>query len=135
MGLNPIATATGQVTTSAIMLAPLALLVDRAWALPPPSIETWGALAGLAIFSTALAYILFFRILRSAGAANVMLVTLLVPVSAILLGVLALGEALEPEHIGGMALIAAGLVAIDGRLWKMLRPRRLPPSMRPDAKC
>jgi len=85
-----------------------------------PSAETWLALAGLAILSTAVAYVLFFRILATAGATNLMLVTFLIPVSAILLGALILGEDLQPKHFIGMAMIALGLAAIDGRLFTLL---------------
>lgn len=123
MGIAPMATAAGQVTASTAMLLPLVLVVDRPWTLALPGIPVWTAIIGLAALSTALAYILYFRILASAGATNVLLVTLLVPVSAILLGALVLGERLEPRHFAGMALIAAGLAAIDGRL---LRRRALP---------
>jgi drug/metabolite transporter (DMT)-like permease len=108
--------ASGQITASTIMLLPLALAVDRPWNLPNPSLHAWEALTGLAVFSTALAYIIYFRILASAGATNVMLVTLLVPVSAILLGVLFLDESFTLQALVGMLLIVAGLAAIDGRL-------------------
>jgi drug/metabolite transporter (DMT)-like permease len=108
--------ASGQITASTIMLLPLALAVDRPWSLPNPSAHAWAALMGLAVFSTALAYIIYFRILASAGATNVMLVTLLVPVSAILLGVVFLNESFTVQALVGMILIAAGLAAIDGRL-------------------
>ncbi len=116
MGLAPIIPAAGQVTGSAILLLPIALFVDRPWTLTMPSTEAWLALLGLAILSTAIAYMLFFRILAMAGATNLMLVTFLIPVSAILLGALILGESLQPKHFIGMALIAVGLAAIDGRL-------------------
>jgi drug/metabolite transporter (DMT)-like permease len=116
LGLQPLITATGQLTASTLMLVPLALLVDQPWTLAMPHIETWEAMAGLAILSTALAYNLFFRILASAGATNISLVTFLVPVSAILLSSFFLSEHLEAKHFLGMALIAAGLAAIDGRL-------------------
>ena len=116
MGLAPIIPAAGQVTASAILLLPIALFVDRPWTLAMPSTETWLALAGLAILSTAIAYVLFFRILATAGATNLMLVTFLIPVSAILLGALILGEDLQAKHFIGMAMIAIGLAAIDGRL-------------------
>ena len=76
------------------------------------------ALPILAVFSTAAAYILYFKLLASAGATNILLVTLLVPVSAILLGWLFLEESLQTPHIIGMAMIALGLSAIDGRLWR-----------------
>ena len=121
MGVAPLMTATGQVMASTVMLIPLALLVDRPWTLPVPSLSTWGALAGIALLSTALAYVLFFRILSAAGATNLTLVTFLVPVSAILLGWLILGEKLEIKHFVGMAMIAVGLAAIDGRLIEGLR--------------
>lgn len=116
MGLAPIIPAAGQVTASTVLLLPIALFVDRPWTLAMPSSETWLALAGLAILSTAIAYMLFFRILAAAGATNLMLVTFLIPVSAILLGALVLGEDLQAKHFIGMAMIAIGLAAIDGRL-------------------
>ncbi|MDL2399045.1 DMT family transporter [Rhizobium mayense] len=116
MGLAPIIPAAGQVTASSVLLLPVALVVDHPWTLNMPSTETWIALAGLAILSTAIAYVLFFRILATAGATNLMLVTFLIPVSAILLGALILGEQLQPKHFIGMAMIAVGLAAIDGRL-------------------
>ncbi|MFC4175620.1 DMT family transporter [Microvirga sp. GCM10011540] len=131
MGIPPLATAAGQVTASSAILLPLAMIVDRPWSLPTPSLHVAMALAGLALVSTAFAYILFFRLLARAGATNVGLVTLLIPVSAILFGVLLLGETLEARHMAGMALIAAGLVLIDGRLPSVLahalRPRRPAP--------
>jgi len=117
----PIITAAGQVTASSLMLTPVMLLVDRPWTHAAPSPAVWASLAALAAVSTGFAYILYFRILASAGALNVLLVTFLVPVSAILLGWLVLGERLEPLHFAGMALIGLGLSAIDGRLWNALR--------------
>lgn len=83
-----------------------------------PSVETIASMIAIAALSTALAYMLYFRILASAGATNLSLVTFLIPVSAILLGVLILGESLELKHLAGMVLIAAGLAAIDGRIFK-----------------
>ena len=101
----------------------LMLLIDQPWTLNPPSIETVGSIAGLALLSTALAYILYFRILATAGATNLSLVTFLIPVSAILLGVLVLGGTLLTRHVLGMALIGVGLAAVDGRLWGAFRRR------------
>lgn len=121
MGVAPIAAATGQVTASSVVLMPIMLMVDRPWTEPWPSAAAIGAILGLAALSTALGYILFFRVLAAAGAINIMLVTLLVPVSAILLGVAVLGEAILPRHLAGMALIALGLAAIDGRPWRAVR--------------
>lgn len=121
MGVEPIVTATGQVTASSLMLLPVCLLVDRPWTLPMPGLAVWAAIAGIAVLSTALAYILYFRILTSAGATNLALVTFLIPVSAIVLGALVLGERLALKHIAGMALIGLALAAIDGRLFKRFR--------------
>ena len=131
-GIPPLVTATGQVTTTAAMLLPIALLVDRPWALPAPGLVTWGALLGLALLSTALAYGIYFRLLATAGATNLLLVTFLIPMSALLLGTLILGERLAPGDFVGMAVIGLGLVAIDGRLLRRFRARGLiaPPEHR-----
>ena len=118
MGITPMATATGQVIASSIILLPLVMVVDRPWTLPAPSLGATAALIGVAAISTALAYVLYFRILATAGATNLLLVTFLIPVSAILLGTLFLGEVLQAKHFAGMALIGLGLAAIDGRPWK-----------------
>jgi drug/metabolite transporter (DMT)-like permease len=126
MGLPPLLPAAGQVTTSAALMLPVALIVDRPWTLAMPSAEAWMALFGLAFLATALAYVIFFRILATAGATNLMLVTFLIPVSAILLGALVLGEVLAPKHFAGMALIAVGLAAIDGRLLRFVMEKRRP---------
>lgn len=118
MSINPVITAAGQVTASSIILAPLAIYIDQPFSLEIPGVEIIAAIIGLAILSTAVAYILYFRILASVGATNLLLVTFLIPVSAILLGSLVLGESLELIHFLGMALIGFGLSAIDGRLWR-----------------
>ncbi|MGM0561573.1 MAG: DMT family transporter [Pseudomonadota bacterium] len=123
LGVHPVMTATGQVTMSSLILVPLAFLVDRPFTLDVPTPDIWLAIVALALLSTALAYILYFRILSLAGATNVQLVTFLVPVTAILLGALILGERLAPQHFAGMGLIALGLAVIDGRLPRLLRNR------------
>jgi drug/metabolite transporter (DMT)-like permease len=122
-GTPPLVTAAGQVTCSSALMLPLVIMVEQPWTLAPPSWATWSAVVGLALLSTALAYIIFFRILAVAGATNLLLVTLLIPVSAILLGALFLGEQVELQEIAGMALIAAGLAFIDGRLPRFLMAR------------
>lgn len=123
MGVAPMVTATGQLAVSSAVMLPLALLLDRPWLLPLPGWTVLAALAGLAILSTALAYVIFFRVMASAGS-NVNLVTLLVPVSAVLLGVLVLGEQLAPRHLLGFTVIAIGLAAIDGRAFSFFRHPR-----------
>jgi drug/metabolite transporter (DMT)-like permease len=120
LGIAPVVTATGQVTASTIILIPIVLLIDRPWTLAAPSLPTWGAVIAIATLSTALAYILYFRILATAGATNIQLVTFLIPVSAILLGSFVLGERLDPKHFAGMGLIGLGLAAIDGRPLRFL---------------
>ena len=126
MAMPPLVTATGQITASAIMMLPLALIVDRPWLQGMPGLATLGALTGLAVLSTALAYGVYFRILSTASVTNLSLVTFLIPVSAILLGVFVLGEHLDSRHIAGMSIIALGLAAIDGRLWRILTRGRDP---------
>ncbi len=123
-GVTPLVTATGQVIASSAMLLPLSLLIDRPWTLVPPGTASLMAMLGLGIFSTALAYVVFYRILSVAGATRLALVTFLVPVSAILLGVFVLGEQLALRHFLGMALIGLGLAAVDGHLFAWLRLRR-----------
>jgi drug/metabolite transporter (DMT)-like permease len=91
------------------------LAIDQPWTLPALQASTWAAIAGLGLLSTALAYWLYFRLLARAGATNLLLVTFLIPMSAILLGALVLDEALLPRHLVGMALVGAGLALIDGR--------------------
>ena len=120
--IPPLATATGQLCASSIILIPLSLWIDRPWTMAIPSIEGMGSLLGIALLSTALAYVIYFRLLKTAGATNLLLVTLLIPVSAIILGVFLLDESLEPQHLYGMAVISLGLLIMHGRLlqffWK-----------------
>ncbi len=119
-GVPPLAAATGQVSVSALVMLPLALAVDRPWTLSAPQPGVWAAVVALALLSTALAYIVYFHILAHAGATNILLVTFLVPVSAIALGALFLGERLAPHHFAGVVVLGLGLAAIDGRLLKRL---------------
>lgn len=123
LGVAPMTAATGQMIAATTMMLPLALVFDRPWNLPVPGWPVWGAILGLAALSTALGYWIFFRLLARAGATNTSLVTLLVPVSAILLGTLVLGETLAPQHFAGMALIGVGLLAFDGRVWRWVKAR------------
>lgn len=124
MGVGPVVTAAGQVTASTIVLAPVALIVDKPWDLAMPGPATWASVVALAVLSTGVAYILYFRILAAAGATNLLLVTFLIPVSAILLGSLVLGERLDAVYFVGLGLIGLGLSAIDGRLWRRPGPTR-----------
>ncbi|MCZ8185525.1 MAG: DMT family transporter [Beijerinckiaceae bacterium] len=122
-GAHPLAMAAGQQTFALVPLMPLALIVDAPFSGPMPGLTAIGAVVALGLFSTAIAYSLFYRILARAGATNVSLVTLLIPCSAILFGTLFLGERLEEEAFLGLAIIAAGLLVIDGRLIGLFRAR------------
>ncbi|MDX3924822.1 MAG: DMT family transporter [Shinella sp.] len=115
-GTAPPVTAAGQLTASSLMMLPVSLLIDHPWALPVPPLSAVLAILALALVSTAYGYILFFRIMAAAGATNTSLVTLLVPPSAILAGIVFLGERLSLSGICGMVLVLAGLVVLDGRM-------------------
>jgi drug/metabolite transporter (DMT)-like permease len=117
---SPLVTACCQLMCSTLVLAILAGLIDQPWTLSRPGLATLLALVGLAALSTSLAYVIFFRILTVSGPTNVMLVTLLIPVTGIGLGILVLGETIEPRQIAGALVIASGLALIDGRVLGLL---------------
>lgn len=114
-GHPPLVAATGMLTGATLVMLPLALFVEGPLPLSLAS-ETWGAIGFYAVASTALAYILYYRILAAAGAGNLMLVTLMIPPIAILLGVWVRGESLATNAYAGFALLALGLLILDGRL-------------------
>jgi drug/metabolite transporter (DMT)-like permease len=126
-GLSPVIVAAGQLTMSTVLLLPPVLLFDRPSAVLTASWAALGSMLALALICSALAYLIYFRVIGRAGATNALLVTFLVPVSAILLGIVLLGERLETHQIAGMAAIFLGILAIDGRparwLARMLRRR------------
>ncbi len=119
--LPPVVVAAGQTSASTVMIVPAVLAAEGIGALFIPWGGALAAIVALALFSTSLAYVLYFRILATAGATNLLLVTFLIPVSAILLGAVFLDERLTAMQFAGMALIAAGLAAIDGRLARRFR--------------
>jgi len=123
MGVAPLATAFGQVAASSLLLLPVMLWVDKPWQLATPGMGVIAAVLGLASLSTALAYLIYFKVLASAGATNLSIVTFLIPLSATAMGVLFLGERLLSHHLAGFTLVAMGLIAIDGRLIRSLRLR------------
>lgn len=124
MKIDPIVAAAGQLLMSSLIMILLATAFDAPSQLIESSARVWIAVGLMAVFSTALAYILYFRLLASAGATNAILVTLLIPVTAILLGALILDERLLWMHFLGMAVIGLGLSVIDGRLWYRVIRRR-----------
>lgn len=118
LGVKPVVSAAIQITMSTIMLGSFVLIAGDHSAMSTVTPESWAAIVALAVFSTAVAYILYFRILASAGVTNLMLVTFLIPVTAVLLGVTILNEQLGASEWIGMTMIALALVAIDGRVFQ-----------------
>jgi len=112
---------TAQLTAATILVAPLALAVEHPWTLPMPGLPIWGALFGIALVSTVLAYLIYFHILAKAGVTYISLVTFLIPVSGLFLGTVFLNETVSATDLAGMAVIALGLAAIDGRPYAWLR--------------
>lgn len=115
-GIPATLAATGQLAASTVIMLPMAIVILSTGELGAPSAAAWGSVVSLGLLCTAFAYILFFSISASAGATNVSLVTLIVPVSALILGALLLGESLDWTELAGMAIIGCGLITIDGRL-------------------
>ena len=120
-GRPPLVIAAGQVLSAAVILTPAALMVDRPWTLPVPGLPIMGSMLGLALLGTVLGYVIYFHLLAVAGATNLLLVTLMMPVSAVLLGVTILGESLAVNQAAGMLIIAVGLSAVDGRIYLKLK--------------
>ncbi len=117
----PLSMATGQLLCSSLIMAAIAFAFDEPAQLLRASWASWAALLGLAVLATSLAYILFFRVVARSGPANVLLVTMMIPVSAIAMGVSVLGETLELREIAGTAVILLALLIIDGRVVNALR--------------
>ncbi|HET7607017.1 MAG TPA: DMT family transporter [Sphingomicrobium sp.] len=128
LGVSPFSVTTGQLTAGAVVMLPMSMIVDQPWTQALPPLSAWMAIAALALLCTAFGYVLYFRLIDRAGATNALLVTLLVPPVAILLGALFLGESLAPQDFAGLALIAFGLAAIDGRVLTSRSRRRLRPA-------
>jgi drug/metabolite transporter (DMT)-like permease len=125
--VSPMSVTTGQLTAGAIVMLPLSIIVDQPWTHAFPPLSAWGSIVALALLCTAFGYVLYFRLIETSGATNALLVTLLVPPVAILLGASFLGETLALQDFAGLGLIALGLAAIDGRLVSVLSRRRVRP--------
>jgi drug/metabolite transporter (DMT)-like permease len=122
-GEPPLATATGQITTSAVMLLPMALIFENPLHMDIPSWSVIGAVIALAIFCTALTYLIFFRVLKMAGASNASLVGLVIPAFTMMFAVPLLGEEITLLKIAGMLVVAIGMVVLDGRPLAALRDK------------
>ena len=116
VGVAPLKSATCQLMCSTMIMIVVVSLLDQPWKLDAPSLNTVWSVVALAVFGTAMAYIVFFKILVRAGPSNVMLVTLLIPITALILGNVFLGEAIQSKEIIGALIIATGLLFIDGRV-------------------
>lgn len=123
-GVPALKSATCQLMCSSLIIGVVVCFIDRPWTLATPSQSAMWSLVALAVLGTALAYIVFFKILVRAGASNVMLVTLLIPVTALLLGNVFLGEAIQEKEILGALIIGTGLLFIDGRVINRLIGKR-----------
>ncbi len=122
-GIAPEVSAAGMLTAASLLLVPLALATEGAPRLGLAA-ATWTAIGYYALAGTALAYVLYYRVLATAGSANLMFVTLMIPPVAIALGAAVRGEALAPSAFLGLGLLAAGLAVLDGRvLARARRPR------------
>jgi drug/metabolite transporter (DMT)-like permease len=125
-GMPPVVVAFGQVASAAVLMLPMALVFEHPFTQNMPSASAIASVVALALFSSALAFIVFFRILMRVGATNVVLVTLLIPVTAIFLGAAILGEKLLLRHFAGLAVIVCGLLIVDGRIIDYFRRRNSP---------
>jgi drug/metabolite transporter (DMT)-like permease len=114
-GVPPVMMAAGQLIMSTVLLLPIVLLFSRPEAMFTASRTAIWAMISLALLSSALAYLIYFRLIARAGATNALIVTFLLPVSAILLGLGLLNEVLDARQLAGMAAIFIGVAAIDGR--------------------
>jgi drug/metabolite transporter (DMT)-like permease len=125
--IAPLTAATCQLVCSSVMMLALAATIEWPRGLHMPAAATWWSLLGFAALSTALAYIVFFQILVRSGATNVMLVTLLIPMTAILLGHFVLGESLKGHEIAGALVIGSALILMDGRVFDLfMKPEKRP---------
>ncbi len=121
IAVPPLKSATCQLMSSSLIMCVVVSFIDQPWTLEMPSVKIWFAIIGIGSFGTALAYIVFYRIIKNAGSSNVMLVTLLVPITALLLGATFLSEPIHAQEIVGALVIGCGLLFIDGRLFNVFR--------------
>jgi drug/metabolite transporter (DMT)-like permease len=115
LSLSPVSASAGMLAGATLALLPLVCVIELPWH-ATPGVTTIAALLALALISTAAGYVLYFRILATAGPTNLLLVTLLMPIGALALGAAVLHERPSPASLAGMVLIFCGLAIIDGRL-------------------
>ncbi len=114
-GTSPVVSAAGMLIAGAILVGPFAWVYD--WPLSQaPSTRSALALGAVAVFSTACAFVVWFRLIQTAGPSNTSMVTLLIPFVSLLLGVVLLGESVSMAKLGGLGLILLGLLITRQRL-------------------
>jgi len=119
-GLSPMTVASGQLTMSTVLLLPVVLIFGRPSSLLAASTPALAGMIALALLSSALAYVIYFRLIARAGATNALLSTFLIPISAIVIGIVLLGESLSARQLAGMTAIFIGIAAIDGRAGRFI---------------
>ena len=117
--IHPAISATMMLCISSIILMPIVIYMGVDF-IEVSKIESIIPLLGLSIFSTAIAYLIFYKLIKNIGS-NVMLVTLLMPISAIFMSIIFLGESIATQHIIGLILIIIGLILVDGRILQRFR--------------
>ena len=117
--IHPAISATMMLCISSIILMPIVIYMGVDF-IAISKIESIIPLLGLSIFSTAVAYLIFYKLIKNIGS-NVMLVTLLMPISAIFMSIIFLGESIATQHIIGLILILIGLILVDGRILERFR--------------
>ena len=111
-GLPAIVPAAGSTAVSALVMVPAALLIDRPWALPMPSVASMAALVALGTVSTAGAFVVYFRLLRSLGSVGTASVAYLRAAVSVAIGILFLGELPSWQTAGGLLLVLIGVAAM-----------------------
>ena len=132
IGLPPLVAPAGQMIMATIYLLPLSLLVDRPFALPPLSSPVVWSMVALGVLGTAVAFVVYYRLLETAPASYVSMTTYIIPVFGVILGVLVLGEQLTWHAYAGFALILLGVMIVNGLL--KLKLKRQPNLPRPIKK-
>jgi len=115
-GLPPLVAPTAQLLLAALFLLPFSLILEQPYLLPLPSWPALGSLVALAVFGTALAFVIYYRLLERISATYLSMVTYLVPVFGVILGIVVLDERLDWHTYLGCALILVGVMIVNGVL-------------------
>ena len=113
--LPSLISATGMLVASAMMMVPLLFVTDT-FQIAPIDMYVFFIAFQFAVICSVLAYLLYFKILETTGAGNLLICTIIVPPSAILLEVLVLDEVIGLNELAGLAIVTAGMIVLDGRL-------------------